>query len=128
MQRARAIIWDEVGAQHRHAIEAVNRTLQDIRNDNRPFGGITTILGGDFLQTLPVVKKGSREEIVDATMLRSPIWNHTTVLTLERNMRLEGSNDERTRRYAAWIQEVGKGENIGEDSKVSPLPVSSFVM
>ncbi|KAJ3520762.1 hypothetical protein NMY22_g12605 [Coprinellus aureogranulatus] len=117
MRRAKAIIWDEVGAQHRHAIEAVNRTLQDVRDDDRPFGGLTTVLGGDFLQTLPVVKKGSREEIVDATMLRSVLWENTSILTLERNMRLEGGG-EQTREYAAWIQEVGKGQNIGDDGKV----------
>ena len=55
LRAIQAIIWDEVGAQHRHAIEASDRTLQDIRDDQRPFGGITVVLGGDFLQTLPVV-------------------------------------------------------------------------
>ena len=34
MRAADALIWDEVGAQHRHAIEAVDRTLQDIRGNN----------------------------------------------------------------------------------------------
>jgi hypothetical protein len=44
----KAIIWDEIGAQHRHAVEALDRTLRDIRDDERLFGGITVILGGDF--------------------------------------------------------------------------------
>ncbi|KAH6874140.1 PIF1-like helicase-domain-containing protein, partial [Coprinopsis sp. MPI-PUGE-AT-0042] len=43
MRAARAIIWDEAGAQHRLAIEAVDRTLRDLRDDPRPFGGITTV-------------------------------------------------------------------------------------
>ena len=68
MCSVKAIIWDEVGAQHRYAVEAVDRTLRDIHSDNWPFGGITVILGGDFLQTLPVVPKGSCEDIVDATI------------------------------------------------------------
>lgn len=73
MCSVKAIIWDEVGAQHRYAVEAVDRTLRDIHSDDWPFGGKTVILGGDFLQTLPVIPKGSREDIVDATIQRSPI-------------------------------------------------------
>jgi hypothetical protein len=59
-----------VSAQHRHAVKAVERTLRDVRNVDRPFGGLTVIVGGNFLQTLPVVPKGSRENIVDACIQR----------------------------------------------------------
>ena len=52
------IIWDEVPMQHRHCVEAVDRTLQDIYDNERPFGGITVVLGGDFRQILPVIPKG----------------------------------------------------------------------
>ena len=44
--------------QHRNAPEALDRTLRDIRDDDRPFGGITVVFGGDFQQILPVVPKG----------------------------------------------------------------------
>ena len=44
MCSVKAIIWDEVGAQHRYTVEAVDRTLWDICSDNWPFGGITVIL------------------------------------------------------------------------------------
>ena len=50
--------------------EAVNRSLQDIlqiedpRNFEKPFGGKVVLLGGDFWQVLPVVKKGRREDVV----------------------------------------------------------------
>jgi PIF1-like helicase len=60
LKDVRLIIWDECSMQHRFAFEAVNRTLQDIRDNKSLFGGITTILGGDFLQTLPVVTYGSK--------------------------------------------------------------------
>ena len=55
LHATKAIIWDEIEAQHRHAVETLGWTLQDIRNDEQLFRGITVILGGDFLQTLPVV-------------------------------------------------------------------------
>ena len=89
MCATRAIIWDEIGAQHRHAVEAVDHTLRDICNNPQPFGGITVVLGGDFLQTLPVIPRGSREDIIDATIQRSALWEHAEVLRLHQNMRLD---------------------------------------
>jgi len=44
---------------NRHAVETVNRSLQDICTSERPFGGITVVLSGDFQQTLPVMVKAS---------------------------------------------------------------------
>ena len=41
--------------QHRYAFEAVDQTLKDIHESDAPFGGVPTVLGGDFLQILPVV-------------------------------------------------------------------------
>ena len=94
MRAAEAIIWDEIGAQHRHAVEAVDRTLRDLRGVDRPFGGMTVVLGGDFLQTLPVVQKGSREDIVDATIQRSRLWDSIQILRLHENMRLDATTAE----------------------------------
>ena len=42
------IIWDEVPMQHHHAVEAVECTLRDVLGNNRQFGGITMLFGGDF--------------------------------------------------------------------------------
>ena len=44
---------------HRHLFEGLSRTLQDLRNDRRLFGGITVLLSGDFRQVLPVIPKGT---------------------------------------------------------------------
>ena len=49
---------------HKHAFEAVDRSLRDImgfkNNESRSklFGGKTVLLGGDTRQVLPVVTKG----------------------------------------------------------------------
>jgi ATP-dependent DNA helicase PIF1 len=59
------IIWDEAPMTHRHCFEALDRTLWDILSDEQPgnaiipFGGKLFVLGGDFGQILPVVRKGS---------------------------------------------------------------------
>ncbi|KAF8258916.1 PIF1-like helicase-domain-containing protein, partial [Lactarius quietus] len=68
--------------------EALDRTCQDIRDSDHPFGGITVVFGGDFQQTLPVVKKGSQDDIIQSTIQQSYLWNSITILHLRRNMRL----------------------------------------
>jgi hypothetical protein len=117
IRATRAIIWDEVGAQHRHAVEAVDRTLRDICSNPWPFGGITVVLGGDFLQTLPVVPRGSREDIVDATIQHSVLWENFEVLRLHQNMRLE-QGDVAAQEFARWLLEVGHGQNMNANSQI----------
>jgi hypothetical protein len=67
-------------------VEAVDCTLHDLRGVDWPFGGLTVVLGGDFLQTLPVIPRGSRSDIVNATIQRSSLWRHLKVLRLRKNM------------------------------------------
>jgi hypothetical protein len=43
---------------HKKAPEAINRTLQDIRGNNRPMGAVT-VLAGDFRQTSPVIPRST---------------------------------------------------------------------
>jgi ATP-dependent DNA helicase PIF1 len=35
---------------------------------NIPFGGKVVVLGGDFRQILPVIPKGTRQEVVNSTI------------------------------------------------------------
>jgi ATP-dependent DNA helicase PIF1 len=71
---AKLIIWDEAPMTHKHCFEAVDRTFRDIlrfcnsENLNLPFGGKVVVMGGDFRQILPVIPKGTRQEVVHATM------------------------------------------------------------
>ena len=64
---------------HRHAFEAVDRTLRDLMKavdqslEEKPFGGKVVVFGGDFRQILPVVIKGTREDIVGACLCRSTL-------------------------------------------------------
>jgi hypothetical protein len=80
------VIWDEAPMQHRHIHEATDRTFQDIRESNLPFGGLSVVFGGDFKQILPVIVKGSRAQIVGACLQRSPLWSLIKVLHLNQNM------------------------------------------
>ena len=44
---------------HKGAIEALDRTLRDLRNSEKVMGGVTVVFSGDFFQTLPVILKGT---------------------------------------------------------------------
>ncbi|XP_074339091.1 uncharacterized protein LOC141677199 isoform X4 [Apium graveolens] len=89
------VIWDEAPMTHRYVFEAVDRTFRDIRAkvhvdaQIRPFGGLTMLLGGDFRQILPVIPKKGREEIVAATISKSPLWQFCKIFKLHENMRIE---------------------------------------
>eukprot|EP00794_Sanderia_malayensis_P002203 gene2203-biopygen1972 len=50
-------IWDESSMIPATALKAVDRLLRDITKVDRPFGGKYFMLGADFRQVLPVVKK-----------------------------------------------------------------------
>jgi hypothetical protein len=71
---------------HKHVFEAVNRTLQHVMGDVDPalkdmlFGGKVVVMGGDFRQILPVVPRGTRGQIVDASLKRSVVlWHRVKV-------------------------------------------------
>jgi ATP-dependent DNA helicase PIF1 len=64
----------------------------DPLNKCRPFGGMTIVLGGDFRKILSVVRKGTGQDIVDASINSSKIWTYCNVLRLTVNMRLGASS------------------------------------
>jgi len=59
-------------------------------------------MGGDFQQTLPIVPKGSREEILDSTVTRSHLWNDIEIIHLHQNMRLR--DDPEAEKFAEWLK------------------------
>ena len=48
IQRTTLIVWDEAPMAHRFLLEALDRSLRDIMNNNLLFGGKSLILAGDF--------------------------------------------------------------------------------
>lgn len=127
LKTVKIIIWDECSAQHRFAIEAVDQTLKDVRDSIDIFGGITVVFGGDFLQTLPVVKSRSRSHVVHASLLSSPLWSsiEPNVVKLEKNMRV--GNNEEDRQFAEWQRQLARGVLNSDDELVElPLRIHSI--
>ena len=104
---------------HRHAFEAVDRTLRDLMKavdpllEEKPFGGKVVVFGGDFRQILLVVIKGRREDIVGSCLRRSILWTHVKLIKLKINMRLQHAENQpdaaEQKKFADWLLEVGKG-------------------
>ncbi|XP_022032029.1 uncharacterized protein LOC110933099 [Helianthus annuus] len=88
LHQTKLIIWDEAPMVHKHAFEALDRTMNDIfnfdtsRNFEISFGGKVIVFCGDFRQVLPVVRNGGRQETVNASLSSSYLWSKCKVLTL----------------------------------------------
>ena len=99
----------------RQAVEVLDNSMRDIMGrQDLPFGGKTVVFGGDFRQVLPVVRKGSRAQIVGASLRRSYLWEHMRHLKLVHNMRAQ--ND---RWFADYLLRIGDGtEEVNKDGDV----------
>jgi hypothetical protein len=89
LNKTSIILWDETPMAHRNCFKALEKNLRDIlrctnkNSDKIPFGGMTVVLGGDFRQILPVVAKGKRENIVNASKC-SYLWRTLRYIHLNR--------------------------------------------
>ncbi|KAF7841682.1 ATP-dependent DNA helicase PIF1-like [Senna tora] len=81
MVHTKLIIWDEAPMVHRYCFETLDRSLRDIMGNNnlecdtKPFGGKVVVFGDDCRQILPVIPRGSRQDIVLASLNSSYIWD-----------------------------------------------------
>ena len=72
--KAKLIIWDEAPMMHKHCYKTLDRSLRDIlrsQNDGNtdiPFAGKVVVLDGDFKQILQVIPKGTRQDVVNASI------------------------------------------------------------
>ncbi|CAH9140571.1 unnamed protein product [Cuscuta epithymum] len=117
--KCKLIVWDEAPMVHKHCFEALDRTLRDIlrfqnpRSLEIPFGGKTIVFGGDFRQILPVIPKGTRQDIVNASINSSYLWQHTHVMRLTKNLRLlhlpANDQTEYLVKFSEWIASIGDG-------------------
>ena len=56
IEKTSLILWDETPMNNKFCFEALDNSLQDLKdNYDQPFRGMSIILGGDFWQILPVI-------------------------------------------------------------------------
>jgi hypothetical protein len=121
-RQAHLFIWDETTMAHRYLHEGFNIGLQDIMNNDRPFGGKTVLFSGDFRQTLPIVPRGNQAQIVAASLKKSELWHHLHIIRLHENMRVrrQGVRNPDAEAYAAWLLQLGDGTLPCPSGQTSP--------
>ncbi|KAG5054685.1 hypothetical protein JHK85_007195 [Glycine max] len=106
--------------------------LQGKKNLNQIFGGKVIVFGGDFRQILPVIPRGSRSDIINATINSSYLWPSCQVLTLTKNMRLQANaqsvDDQEIAKFAKWILDIGDGVIGNENDGYATVEIPEYLL
>ena len=94
---------------HKHALEAVDRMVRDIVNKDKPMGGHTLILSGDFRLILSVVKRGTKTDNINSYLKTSVMWKNIRSMKLTKNMRVFLSNNQDTAIFENHLLDIGNG-------------------
>ncbi|KAG5539260.1 hypothetical protein RHGRI_019723 [Rhododendron griersonianum] len=116
------IIWDEASMAKRQSIEALDNLLKDITEVDSLFGGKVVVLGGGFRQVLPVIPKGTKEDCIDASLVRSHIWPCLKKFTLKENMRARTDPS-----FSSYLLRVGNGEEPCNSNDEITIPPSMVI-
>lgn len=124
LQQCAIILWDECPMAHKRSLEALNRTLQDLRNDQRPFSNALILLAGDFRQTLPVIPKSTAADALNACLKSSTLWQFVKRLTLTTNMHVQLQNDPSAAVFSKQLLDIGNGKVQIDDAELITLPAN----
>ncbi|XP_027177834.1 uncharacterized protein LOC113776981 [Coffea eugenioides] len=119
IKEAKLIIWDKAPMSKKAAIEALDDLLRDLMNSEEIFGGKVVVLGGDFRQTLPVVRKGTKAEMINACLITSPLWHKLEKLQLTQNMRAKLDP-----LFTQFLLKIGDGTHETNENDIIKLPSS----
>ncbi|XP_075451177.1 uncharacterized protein LOC142492419 [Ascaphus truei] len=109
LQICKLIVWDECTMAHKKALEALNRTLQDLRNNKQIMGGAVILLAGDFRQTLPVIPRSTPADELHACLKSSILWRHVKHFPLTTNMRVQLLGHSNEQLFARTLLQIGEG-------------------
>ncbi|XP_065640567.1 uncharacterized protein LOC136073126 [Hydra vulgaris] len=98
-------LLDEASMIPKYALNAIDKLLQDVCINKFPFGGKVILMGGDFRQILPVVKRGQPADIVEACIKCSQHWQYVQRFSLTENMRVQTEEEE----FSQWLLKLGSG-------------------
>lgn len=116
-QLTKLIIWDEAPMVNRYAVEALDKMLRDVNNNEFPFGGKVVVLGGDFRQILPVVQRGSKDDVIAVSLVSSYLWPLFTKLRLSENMRARLDTS-----FSKYLLNIGDGIEKKHSCNMIQLP------
>ncbi|XP_022852892.1 uncharacterized protein LOC111374453 [Olea europaea var. sylvestris] len=97
------IVWDEIPMVNKYAFETLDKMLKYITECELPFGGKVIMCGGDFRQILSVVHRGTKDDIMKASLC-----NGTRLICREFNQNV-------------ILAEIGSGEYRGKQAQGQTL-------
>nr|XP_009791378.1 PREDICTED: ATP-dependent DNA helicase PIF3-like [Nicotiana sylvestris] len=122
IQDAKLIIWDEVSMAKKRMIELLDLLLNDLMDSTILFGGKVVAFGGDFRQTLSVVRNREKEDFINESFLYYHIWEELERLRLFENMRAKYDPS-----FCNYLLRVGNGkEKVTSTNKIE-IPASFIV-
>ena len=82
-------------------------------------------------ETLPVVPRASRGQIIDVTLKRSQLWAHFYTYHLTENMRIRnaaaaGTDTADMLDFASWLMRLGDGTEPHDDLEMIELPTDRW--
>ena len=86
------------------ALEIVDLPFQDLIGVQITVAGKIVVLGGDFQQILPAIRKRSRCAIFTLTVKKSSVWVLFPIFKLKCNIRAITDSD-----FSRWLLDIGDG-------------------
>lgn len=125
LQQCKIIIWDECTMAHKRSMEALDRSLKDLRGNDQLFGGALILLSGDFRQTLPVIPRSTIADELNACLKSSFFWRHVKTLKLNINVRVQLQNDPLAALFSNQLLDIGNDKlSINQETGLITLPTT----
>jgi len=85
-------------------LACVDETCRRVMQSDELFGDKVVILSGDFRQTCPVIRRGSKAQIVDASIRSWPFWDDIHIYHLT-----QPYHNARDPEFQQWVDTIGDG-------------------
>jgi hypothetical protein len=89
---------------NRAVLAYVEETCRRVMGNDIPFEGKVIILLGDFRQTCLVIRRGSRTQVIDASIKPSPLFSHFKIFRLTEPIRNAEDIE-----FANFVDAIGDG-------------------
>lgn len=122
LKHCKLIVWDECTMAHRGSLEALDRTLQDLRGNKMCMGGLILVLSGDFRQTLPIIPRGTPADEFRACLKNSYLWPKVHKLNLTTNQRVRLLGDDEAGAFSKLLLRIGSAQHQVDQNGQMVIP------
>ncbi|XP_042907693.2 uncharacterized protein [Parasteatoda tepidariorum] len=107
---------------YKYSLDALNRTLKDMKNNDKLFGVTLLLLSGDFRQTHRVIPRSTYADEINACLKSSPLWRNVGKVQLKANMRVQMLPDPSAETFSKQLLVIGDGKVTKDETGCIKLP------